>query len=525
MRTILYQPVYINPQAYFVFPSLYHIEKGDSYVEPAVYTGQLLIDVVDGSASSVIIKDTKQVDFSDYAGKHIRISQYTDEGAVVLGEWLIPGVPIPQWFKDSIVCWYSPRKQGLTEYDVIESYAEDFSKFPWNNKTEKYTGTLTPNTLTITNVAFKSSLIYTNSKPENFKVYITGLTYDQQIIFGDDTSPYRALIVEKDGIYDVSWEGIHKSYGIFCNFVGECNIKITQLPTSILKDYSGNNLDAYLYGFKGKLNSGIGLYLYDFTSDLRINSAYIPYTDIYANSICSLSGHVAGWLFQFKDANINIAPLKIKVKGIVNDVFEYWGYDENGIRFYFKINKDGVYELPASYVVETNHGVGIKCLTDCVDNVCFTQIPDYPNQLCYNGRSYGVAYGLPILSDYTIIADRTWFKDKVTSWSYFIDKKRAFDFEKTQLGINYSVSSYAASTTIDLQDSGISYQTKTSYNGQHIDYHSNQADNSNTMYIGTTREDIGKQGIIGCHGDILLFNRTLTDDEITWLKETIFNNN
>nr|DAZ38273.1 MAG TPA: hypothetical protein [Caudoviricetes sp.] len=59
MRTILYQPVYINPQAYFVFPSLYHIEKGDSYVEPAVYTGQLLIDVVDGSASSVIIKDTK----------------------------------------------------------------------------------------------------------------------------------------------------------------------------------------------------------------------------------------------------------------------------------------------------------------------------------------------------------------------------------------------------------------------------------------------------------------------------------
>lgn len=90
MRTILYQPVYINPQAYFVFPSLYHIEKGDSYVEPAVYTGQLLIDAVDGSVPSAIIKNTKQVDFSDYAGKHIRISQYTDEGVVVLGEWLIP---------------------------------------------------------------------------------------------------------------------------------------------------------------------------------------------------------------------------------------------------------------------------------------------------------------------------------------------------------------------------------------------------------------------------------------------------
>ena len=30
----------------------------------------------------------------------------------------------PSGLKDSIVCWYSPRKQGLTEYDVIESYAE-----------------------------------------------------------------------------------------------------------------------------------------------------------------------------------------------------------------------------------------------------------------------------------------------------------------------------------------------------------------------------------------------------------------
>lgn len=130
MKTCLYQPIFINPQAYFVFPSLYHIEKGDSYVEPAVYTGQLLIDVVDDSVPSTIIKDTKQVDFSDYAGKHIRISQYTDEGAVILGEWLMPGEPAPvypDWFNDSLVCWYSPSKQKLTQLDVIESYAEDFT--------------------------------------------------------------------------------------------------------------------------------------------------------------------------------------------------------------------------------------------------------------------------------------------------------------------------------------------------------------------------------------------------------------
>lgn len=46
MKTILYQPLFINPQAYFVFPQLYHIEKGDSYIEPANITGQLIIGLV-----------------------------------------------------------------------------------------------------------------------------------------------------------------------------------------------------------------------------------------------------------------------------------------------------------------------------------------------------------------------------------------------------------------------------------------------------------------------------------------------
>lgn len=46
MKTILYQPLFINPQAYFVFPQLYHIEKGDSYIEPANITGQLVINVL-----------------------------------------------------------------------------------------------------------------------------------------------------------------------------------------------------------------------------------------------------------------------------------------------------------------------------------------------------------------------------------------------------------------------------------------------------------------------------------------------
>lgn len=60
MKTILYQPLFINPQAYFVFPQLYHIEKGDSYIEPANITGQLIINDLTQSLTSTPILNNEQ---------------------------------------------------------------------------------------------------------------------------------------------------------------------------------------------------------------------------------------------------------------------------------------------------------------------------------------------------------------------------------------------------------------------------------------------------------------------------------
>lgn len=96
MKTILYNPIFINPQAYYVFPQLYDIEKGDQFIEPAVYSGYLLIEDLISNTSSQVT-NTKEVDFTQFAGKRIRISQYTNIGAVVLGEWLLPEkVTIPE---------------------------------------------------------------------------------------------------------------------------------------------------------------------------------------------------------------------------------------------------------------------------------------------------------------------------------------------------------------------------------------------------------------------------------------------
>lgn len=431
------------------------------------------------------------------------------------------GLIWPKGLKESIKAIYDPKKQGLTNYDVIEAYTEDFKK--WNNSPEKYTGSLTSNSLALTNVSQKTALIYSPIKPYDFKVLITGLQEGQHIKFGFD---YGETILEadKDGVYTLEWKEGLKSYGIYTNFVGECNITITQLPTSILKDFSGNGNHAYLYGGKGKLNSGMGVYKFDFLSGLRINSAYLPYTERQDDKICSLAGHPAGWLFQFTSLS-DIPAFKVEVKGIVNDNFTYRWYDENGNRGAdIAINEDGIYELPMSYSVETNTGVGIVCNNLCQDNVCFTQIPDYPDQLCYDGGMCAVAYEFPILTDYTIIADRTWFN--IRDISCFIGKRNrsgdnlgAFEFE---FRANKTFS-FGGNNDIIFADNNIVYQTKNSYNGAEIK--SGSLDDTDVLIIGAAQrnvDDRGQDPYIGCHGKIIISDRSFTEDEITWLKDNLF---
>lgn len=72
---------------------------------------------------------------------------------MVLGEWYIPGTPEPEypdWFKDSVIALYDPASQGMTNYDVIEAYAEDFTG--WEYRDYRGTAKITNNAIVITNV-------------------------------------------------------------------------------------------------------------------------------------------------------------------------------------------------------------------------------------------------------------------------------------------------------------------------------------------------------------------------------------
>lgn len=324
------------------------------------------------------------------------------------------GLSWPAGMKEHIKAWYDPKKQGMTNFDVIEAYVEDFSKNPWNNKTEKYVGNLTSKALTVTEVLVRSALIYTNIKPYNFKVRITGLINNQKVIFGDDTSAYRALIVDKDGIYDINWEDNHKAYCIWMDFIGEYNITITQLPTSILKDFSGNGNHAYLYGGKGKLNSGMGVYQQDFSKLIisRVDKKQDPFS-------FTVSGSGGSYLAYMQLGNWNNKAFKILANINAKSDYLYLRFRNSTDAVITSVMlKNGENIIPAQNIEGATKAVFEYSLKEG-ETITITQIPDYPDQLCYDGKMYAVAYDMPILTDYTVMAERTILDNSdIADWAF-----------------------------------------------------------------------------------------------------------
>lgn len=127
----------------------------------------------------------------------------------------------------------------------------------------------------------------------------------------------------------------------------------------------------------------------------------------------------------------------------------------------------------------------------------------------------------PFLTDYTVIADRTWFAEKVDNGVFMskaLEQNGAFILEYKQ-GDKWNTYSYYSATNINIdKDNSIVYQTKNKYNEQTI-YPGDKQD-TDTLFIGTIRKD-DSRSFNGCHGDILIFNRTLTEYELSWVKNNM----
>lgn len=459
---------------------------------------------------------------------------------------------IPPEYRDDVVVWYSPKKQRLTNYDVIESYAEDFLSNKWGN-TENVNATITSKSITYNrNVDDRNRILSTNKPCESFIIYATVSTY-----------AWRYQYVDENGIvqfYDIK-NGINvlpKSYnnkGVTIGFLWMGNniktsISITQLPTSILKDFSGNGLDAYMYGFQGKLNSGVGIYKVDFSKSQNINA--FDNFERFNNKFIAKGNYNGNWN-TFGEYDINgIVKNKviIKITGLNNVkdklVLEY-GYfttDSKYIKTITFIDKDGVYTydlndivIPeGSNIARTVYNrmyFGESIINDV--NLIVEEIPDYPNSLCYAGKQYCQAYNIPKFTDYTIITRRAILS---LNGSFGLISKRiipadtgAFILEKDNNVTGAEPNTLRAFTFMTPTnvnpnlDYSITYQTKSEYNKQKLII--GNAGDSDIFLIGAglynETNDIVSEFITAVHDDIIILKRSLTINEINDITKAIFN--
>lgn len=418
------------------------------------------------------------------------------------------GVIWPPDLKSALVCWYSPRKQKLTEYDVIESYTEDFTT--WRYLDSRGIATITGSTIHITEAKSIQGIVEDNKKPySDIKILVQGVTADNPLNVRDING--TKAVIDKDGVYEFKDNGLYFGFGF--SKVGVVDVTITQLPTSILKDLSGNGNHAYLYGGKGKLNSGMGLYKVDFTS-WRKSSVQ---TEVKPD-VVKVTPNTSNYLFIQYANSVEIPSYKIKVIGLGDNVLKYQYATENGRK---EINiVEGENELPTSIKVSNDYQIGYR-LTPGTSVFTITQIPDYPDQLCYDGKMYAVCYGFPILTDYTVMAERTWFERQ--NRACFLSKittsgTGAFGFEFYNEYNEDTTYSFGRTNNVEQFKDGITYQITNSYNGiVKLNYIVNGKDNAE-LYIGKLRPS-ERLAFIGCHGAIIVADRSFTEEEINWLKD------
>lgn len=439
---------------------------------------------------------------------------------------------IPPELKKVLVAWYSPKKQKLNNYDVIESYAEDFTRLNYY----EHRGTInrTSNKIVITESKTNTLNIIENlnASTNDIVIKVTGVSEELKL-FVQDINSVRQYI-SKDGVYKFT-NNVYQFFGFGINkIISGINVVIEQLPTSILKDYSINKHDAYLYSFEGRLNSGVGIYAQDFTKWIFGSTINNNISTKHHNKIHIVKknpNNYFGFTIGIQKANYYNKPYKLKFN---------FNKEIDDIKFSV-VSTDGNLQSTQVYSVNINDGsvIDIPIISEEIFNnkeesniyydfgtykdieIDVELIADYPNQLCYDGKSYAVAYGLPILTDYTVIADRTWFVDKQER--VFISKGTgqncAFIFEYKTSANNKTYSYYRQNDIVIDNNNKVVYQTKNSYNGTPIQAGDKQ--DTDVLYIGNIRVP-DSRSFIGCHGDILLFNRTLTDDELSIIKEVVF---
>ncbi|WP_368125179.1 hypothetical protein [Bacteroides faecis] len=203
--------------------------------------------------------------------------------------------------------------------------------------------------------------------------------------------------------------------------------------------------------------------------------------------------------------NKDIPSFKIKVTGLESTNlllrYNFLNSANATTKSISNIVSDGVHELPKSFasdgsLTDDNFWIGLSFIKksseipDVIGNVNITieVLPTIEHALCLDGiNDFGKVTGLPVLKDYTVVADREFLGSKsgsIVSKSHIVSNG-AFIFET--FADKSATTSFGSNTLVDISDfKKISYQSKYIYNGKPIQ--ASIGVDSDSMWLGTIRD-------------------------------------
>lgn len=273
-----------------------------------------------------------------------------------------------------------------------------------------------------------------------------------------------------------------------------------------LIDYSGNGRDMQLYNIVWAINSGIGDYPVSLATrvsvsslvdeSIFINQSYFKITNpIEKDSIDALEIQYTNYqTLIYTNAAIN-SEFKLRITSLPKNGKFRINPDNYGQNNVIVVEKDGIYNVAkfngtfAIYRPDEIDYTGLKV----------ELVPEHKDALVLDGvNDYGKVEELPILKDYTVVADREILnKDSGTVGSVLSKSQRhstegveygAFIFEMSVNNYSFNINPTNVGNNNYNKDRMFSYLTKYSYNGlKNVDV--GTATDSNSMWLGTIRDN------------------------------------
>lgn len=330
--------------------------------------------------------------------------------------------------------------------------------------------------------------------------------------------------MDRVGIVQVGLPGFHIDgfrlpvFGDSCGTSGkhENRLHKSLVDAWYFSGYSNDNPPTEVIGVKGgvmKLNnfafnlgSGFGVYANNFLTE------YTKNTDRGTVKVTAQTIHITSSKierFPVVYTHTGGKFMLIKVTGVSEEHVLRIDSANSPIT---TIVKDGIYEA-----VPTSNGYlgfGTLGIYDLCD-ILIEQLPSYEGYLCFDGvDDYAACANLPLLEDYTLICRREYIGTSPQNGDKVLASKATF-ISGGEFMIEYisssvqKTTSYGAGNDINIEQSPVFYQTKSSYNGTPIKYGS--ASPTSQLLLGRNNDGHFSDCAIAYFA---LYGRTLTVQEI-----------